>query len=120
VVGIVVGIVAIISGPSLILASIKLRKRNLGPILDGNGWAINSQAKINVPFGATLTQVAKIPVSAHRNLIDPFAQKRSPLPAILLTGLMLYLSYAALDHFGLVYKYTKGFIGRNHESVKGR
>jgi hypothetical protein len=69
-------------------------------------------------FGATLTQVAKIPFSAHKNLIEPFAQKQNPLPTIIPAGLMLYLSYAALDHFGLIYKYTKGFIGRNHESVK--
>ena len=33
-----------ISGPSMLLAWLKLRRRNLGPILDANGWAINSRA----------------------------------------------------------------------------
>ena len=32
----------LISLPSVMLAYIKLRKRNLGPILDANGWAVNA------------------------------------------------------------------------------
>ena len=51
----------IISGPSLILAFIKLRKRNLGPILDANGWAVNAKASINVPFGTSLTGHCQTP-----------------------------------------------------------
>lgn len=47
----VVGILLLISGPSMIIAWLKLRKRNLGPILDANGWAVNAKAKLNVPFG---------------------------------------------------------------------
>ncbi|HMA64413.1 MAG: hypothetical protein ACM31E_08480, partial [Fibrobacterota bacterium] len=39
--GALAGMLLLISGPSLILAYIKLRKRNLGPILDASGWAIN-------------------------------------------------------------------------------
>ena len=49
--GALIGVLLLISGPSVILAYIKLRKRNLGPILDANGWAINAKARINVPFG---------------------------------------------------------------------
>jgi hypothetical protein len=56
VVGALVGLLLLISGPSLILAYIKLRKRSLGPILDASGWAINAKACISVPFGAMLTQ----------------------------------------------------------------
>nr|MBA2538099.1 hypothetical protein [Deltaproteobacteria bacterium] len=51
----IVGIVIAISAPSMILAFIKLRRRNLGPLLDANGWAINALTKINVPFGTVLT-----------------------------------------------------------------
>ena len=53
--------VLVISIPSMIIAYLKLRKRNLGPILDANGWAVNARAKINVPFGGVLTQVATLP-----------------------------------------------------------
>jgi hypothetical protein len=57
---------------------LKLRKRNLGPILDANGWAVNAKAKINVPFGKSLTQVAKLPAGSQRDLVDPFAEQPRP------------------------------------------
>ena len=34
-----------ISAPSMIIAWLKLRRRNLGPILDANGWAVNAKAR---------------------------------------------------------------------------
>ena len=36
----------VVSGPSMILAAMKLRQRNLGPLLDAGGWAINARAKV--------------------------------------------------------------------------
>ena len=66
-----------ISTPSVLMAWLKLRKRNLGPILDANGWAVNAKAKINVPFGRSLTQVAKLPPGAKRDLVDPYAEKNT-------------------------------------------
>jgi hypothetical protein len=74
----VLAIILIISGPSMVMAWLKLRKRNLGPILDANGWAVNAKAKINVPFGASLTQLAVLPPGAQRDLVDPFAEKKRP------------------------------------------
>ena len=73
-----VGIMFAISMPSVIIAWLKLRKRNLGPILDANGWAVNAKAKMNVPFGASLTQIAVLPPGAQRDLADPFAEKKKP------------------------------------------
>ncbi|MBI4951065.1 MAG: hypothetical protein HY908_03465 [Myxococcales bacterium] len=67
-----------ISGPSMLIAFLKLRQRNLGPILDANGWAINARVKINVPFGGSLTSVAKLPPGASRTNDDPYAEKRRP------------------------------------------
>jgi hypothetical protein len=74
----VLAIILIISGPSMVLAWLKLHKRNLGPLLDANGWAVNAKAKINVPFGASLTRVAALPPGAQRDLVDPFAEKKRP------------------------------------------
>lgn len=54
-------IILIISGPAMILAWLKLRKRDLSPILNANDWAINSHAIVNIKFGATLTHLAKYP-----------------------------------------------------------
>lgn len=69
-------VVIVISGPSMLLAWLKLRKRNLGPVLNANGWAINSQVKINTTFGATLTSMAKYPKIVMN---DPFADKKMPV-----------------------------------------
>ena len=76
-VGIVV-IILLISGPSMLLAYLKLRKRNLGPILDAEGWAVNGRLKINVPFGGALTHLGTLPAGVERKLMDPFAEKRRP------------------------------------------
>ena len=73
-----VGLVLIISGPSMLMAYMKLRQRNLGPILDANGWAVNTLARINIPFGSTLTAVAELPRGAERSMRDPYAEKRRP------------------------------------------
>ncbi|HEX4474479.1 MAG TPA: hypothetical protein VH142_05330, partial [Polyangiaceae bacterium] len=67
-----------ISGPSMLIAWLKLRQRNIGPILDANGWAVNAFARINVPFGGALTAMASLPPGASRSFEDPFAEKRRP------------------------------------------
>ena len=72
---IIAAVMLIISGPSCFIAWRKLRKRNLGPVLNANGWAINSQVLVNILFGKTLTSVAKYP---KIKLEDPYA-KRTPL-----------------------------------------
>src|SRR5256885_11625420 len=61
-----VALVMMISGPSMLLAWLKLRRRNLGPILDANGWAINGRARINVAFGAAMTQLPRLPAGSRR------------------------------------------------------
>ncbi|MBB1072853.1 hypothetical protein HUU62_00285 [Rhodoferax sp. 4810] len=81
---VVVGLMLIISLPAVVLAWFKLRSRNLGPILDANGWAINARARINIPFGTSLTQVAQLPANAQRTLSDPYADKPSSWPYVLL------------------------------------
>jgi hypothetical protein len=72
---VVAGIVLLISGPSMLLAWFKLRQRNLGPLLDANGWAVNIRARINISFGSALTHVASLPPGARRALADPYADK---------------------------------------------
>jgi hypothetical protein len=93
IVGIVLGIMAVISGPSMILAYIKLRKRNLGPILDANGWALNAPARINVPFGTSLTGIAKLPPGASIDFNDSFAEKSVPWKRWVVLALLAYLGW---------------------------
>ena len=71
-VGVVAGVMLVISGPACFIAWRKLRKRNLGPVLNASGWAINSTVLINILFGRTLTSVAKYPLVKSP---DPFKQK---------------------------------------------
>jgi hypothetical protein len=73
----------------MLIAYLKLRRRNLGPILDANGWAVNTLTKVNLPLGRSLTAVAHLPKGAERSLKDPFAEKRSPWPRILLVLILL-------------------------------
>ncbi len=72
-----VAAIFLISGPSMLVAWLKLRQRNLGPILDANGWAVNSRALISIPFGGVLTAVATLPLGARRDIFDPYAPKKS-------------------------------------------
>lgn len=67
-----IGIMLLISGPAMIMAWLKLRRRNISPLLNANGWAINAASKVSIPFGETLTDVAKFP---KMKLKDPYAKK---------------------------------------------
>ena len=68
----IISLLLVISGPSMVLAWMKLRKRNLAPLLNANGWAINADAIVNVLFGNTLTEQAQYPIM---KLKDPFQKK---------------------------------------------
>ena len=92
----IVGIMLLISGPSMIMAWLKLRKRNLSPVLNANGWAVNAQAYVNIQFGATLTKIASFPKLAA--LQDPFAKKGIPL-----WRKILYVIIALGVAFGILY-----------------
>jgi hypothetical protein len=91
------GVILLISGPSMLIAWLKLRRRNLGPILDANGWAVNALTRVNVPLGRSLTGVAELPKGASRELADPFAQKKSVwrwlFPLLLVLGIATYVTW---------------------------
>jgi hypothetical protein len=93
-VGAVVAVILLISLPSVVLAYLKLRKRNLGPILDANGWAINTRARVNVPFGTTLTALAKLPPGSRRDSHDRYAEKTFPWKTVLVLVAVLYAAFS--------------------------
>lgn len=72
---VLLGVILVISLPSMLIAWLKLRQRTLGPILDATGWAINGRVKINFPLGTALTDRAQLPPGAKRSLDDPFEDK---------------------------------------------
>ena len=72
----VLGILLLISGPSMILAWLKLRQRNLGPLLDANGWAVNSRRRSMFRSGGRLQmwprcRQGRKPVSRSRTRATP-------------------------------------------------
>ncbi|MGD0710488.1 MAG: hypothetical protein ABR968_04845 [Bacteroidales bacterium] len=102
----IAGVILCISGPSMVLAWLKLRKRNLAPLLDANGWAINARATINIAFGNTLTHLAALPVNSKLNLIDPFAKKKRPwIPILIIVIILLGAAGYLLWHFGVLNKW---------------
>lgn len=106
----IVGGMLLVSGPSVLLAAMKLRHRNLGPLLDASGWAINTRARINIPFGGSLTAVAKLPAGAERALSDPYADKKRPWGLYVAALLALGAGYWLYDH---------GFLARWWAAVNG-
>ncbi len=95
-----VGIMLVISGPSMVLAWLKLRRRNIAPLLNANGWAVNAASKISIPFGETLTDEAKYP---KMRLKDPYAKKGlKPCHKWLISIFALALVVAVLWLFNLL------------------
>ena len=97
------GIMLIISGPAMVMAWMKLRRRNIAPLLNANGWAVNADSKISIPFGETLTDVAKYP---KLRLKDPYAKTGMPGWAKFLITLVILGAIAAGVWFFELYTYV--------------
>ena len=104
-----IGILLCISGPSMILASTKLRKRSIAPILEANGWAVNIRTRINIPFGTQLTKLAAIPFGSIVVPIDPFADKKNGRKALFIILGILIAGTAAFCYlkFGLHFRFSE-------------
>jgi hypothetical protein len=105
------GLMLVVSGPSMIIAWLKLRQRTIGPILDANGWAVNGRVRINVAFGGSLTKLASLPEGSVRSIEDPFADKKSPWPKIIVMVTLLAVALYLLNARGLLYDWTCGTVG---------
>ena len=88
----ILGIILLISLPSCFIAWSKLRQRNIAPILDALGWAINGNVKINIKLGSTMTGLATRPKNSKITAKDPYADKKFPWKRIVLLILVLALA----------------------------
>ncbi len=89
-----VGLMLLISGPAMVMAWMKLRRRNIAPLLNANGWAVNASSRISIPFGETLTDTPKYP---KIKLKDPYAKKGlSTWNKCVLSLVVIILAYLAL------------------------
>jgi hypothetical protein len=105
------GILVLISTPSMLIAWLKLRQRNLGPILDANGWAVNGRVKMNVPFGGALTQEAEIPRGAGSSFVVRYPEPPTALPKLVFAAIGVAFVISLLNHFGLVHRLSGGSFG---------
>lgn len=97
----IIAIFLLISGPSMFIAWSKLKKRDLGPVLNANGWAINARILVNMAFGATLTSLAKYPNVMTMAAQDPYARKKKKGVAWIWIFAILFLliGFAAALYF---------------------
>lgn len=92
----VVAILLVISGPAMVMAWFKLRKRNLSPLLNANGWAVNADAIVSVMFGGTLTEQAQFPLlKAQKGKLTKGSKRAiaiaATVAALAVAALVLYL-----------------------------
>jgi hypothetical protein len=104
----IVGLILLISLPSMFIAWTKLRQRNIAPILDASGWAVNGNVRINIKLGSVLSHSAVRPKNSTLDLKDPFAQKRFPVKRVILLLILIALIVLALV---LVIKNEHGISG---------
>jgi hypothetical protein len=52
---------------------------------------VNAKAKINIPFGKSLTAIATLPVGSHRDLVDPYAEGNPKRNRVILWSAVLLL-----------------------------
>ncbi len=98
-----IALILSISLPSMIIAAIKLRKRNIGPLLDANGWAVNALTVVNIPFGKRLTKTLVTP--PFSNVKDPFEKpKYNALKLFVAVVIILGISLFSAWYFGLINK----------------
>jgi hypothetical protein len=96
------GLILLISTPSMLIAWLKLRQRNLGPILDANGWAVNGRVQMNVPFGGALTREATIPTGAQSSFVVKYPEPPTALPKLIAAGIAIGFMISLLNHFGVL------------------
>lgn len=112
-------ILLLISLPSMILAYLKLRQRNIAPILDASGWAINGNTKISTILGRSLTHLPNHPPRAFLSGKDPFAGKKFPWKRVIFALVLIALVVLALvlimrnpDGISGVWENIKGLFGK--------
>lgn len=92
----IIGIILVISLPSMLIAWRKLRQRNIAPILDASGWAVNGNVKITPRLGSELTHLPTRPASGFLNKKDPFAIKKAPVKRIIFCLILVALIVCAV------------------------
>lgn len=72
----IVGVILAVSTPSVIITWFNLRARNIAPILNAGGWAINRPLKFSFKLAGIWTCLAQLPEHATVSKVDPYADRK--------------------------------------------
>ena len=92
----IAGLMLVISLPSVFIAWRKLRRRDLGPVLNANGWAINAASYVRGKFAKGMTQIAKFP---RLTAVDPVARRKAAWRRFWIIFVLLLLACGAFLFF---------------------
>jgi len=73
VLGVILAIVLVVVGLSALLGWLKLRRRDLGLILEANGWALNGQMRLTRRLGGFFTRTPAVPEGSRIDRVDALA-----------------------------------------------
>ena len=104
----IIGIILLISMPSMLIAWRKLRLRNIAPILDASGWAVNGNVRIPTLHGDSLTKLPVYPAKSFLPTKDPYASKKFPIKRVIFATVFVALIVLA---FVLIIKNPNGIAG---------
>lgn len=97
------GIFIIISGPSVVMAWLKLRQRTLGPLLEASGWAVNGRVRLGYGVAGSLSGTAELPPNSKRSAQDAILRakriRRAAFWIAALLGALLVVGLLALNHY---------------------
>lgn len=82
--------------PTIILAILKLRRRDLGMILEACGWAINGHIRLSMGIAGRLTRLARLPEGAIAvpMIDDPAINRRTRRRRVLLCAILAAVAAA--------------------------
>ena len=67
---IVAGLFAVVALPIIIVAVVKLRRRNMSALLEAGGWAVNRKMKLTSSLGRLFTRVPPFPEDSRKRRFD--------------------------------------------------
>lgn len=73
-IGALIGLVAVVSLPSALFAWLKLRKRDIAIVLEGQGWALNEKILLGRHLGSLFTRRPSRPKGSSTEMLDSVAE----------------------------------------------
>jgi hypothetical protein len=99
-----IAVLLVVSAPSMILTWFKLRARDVAPILNACGWAVNRNLRLSLKLGRLFTTEAVLPANSECQLTDPYADdntvRNRVIAALVIAAVATIFWYAGLLRLG--------------------